>query len=171
MSDWYAARRFLVVEPGDNAAHVQPEKLVHGTHPARVPARQVVVDRDDVHAPRQCVEIGGKCCDQGLALARLHLGDAALMEDDAADQLDVEMPLAESPPRRLTDGREGFRQQVVERFAAGQTVAVRDGPFTESLVRARLGVTLERIDLLDGLAIFPEGALVRCPEDALGNST
>ena len=56
----------------------------------------------------------GERRDEGLALAGLHLGDLALVEDDAADELDVEVAHAERPLHRLAGHREDLGQDVVE---------------------------------------------------------
>ena len=72
----------------DHQAHGEAQEAVDLAHPLAVALGQVVVDGDDVHAlSRQGVEVGGQGGHQGLALAGLHLGDAALVEDDAADEL------------------------------------------------------------------------------------
>ena len=51
-------------------------------------------------------------------LARLHLGDAPLMDYDAADYLNVERSFAQHARRRLAHRRERVGQDIVERFAA-----------------------------------------------------
>jgi hypothetical protein len=63
------------------------------------------------------VEIGGEGGDQRLALAGLHLGDVALVQEDAADQLHVEGAQAQCALGALAAIGEGLRQQVVEAFA------------------------------------------------------
>ena len=68
------------------------------------------------------VEVGGERGDQRLALAGPHLGDAALVQHHAADQLDVEMALAERPLGGLAHDGEGLDQQVVQRLALLQPV-------------------------------------------------
>src|SRR5688500_9407903 len=63
---------------------------------------------------RHGVERRGEWRDEGLALAGLHLGDLALVQDHAADQLDVEMAHAELAPADLARRGEHLRQRVVE---------------------------------------------------------
>ena len=100
-----------------------PEQTVDRAHPAGVAAGEVVVDRDHVHALAfQGVEVGGQRGDQRLALAGLHLGDAALVQDHAADQLHVEMALAQGPLGGLAHHRERLDQQVVQGLARGQAL-------------------------------------------------
>ena len=103
---------------GLDAADRQAQHLVDRRHPLGVAAGQVVVDRDDVHAlARQGVEERRHGRDQRLAFARLQLGDAAVVDRDAADDLDVEMPLPDRPLGRLADQGERLDQQAVERIA------------------------------------------------------
>ena len=111
----------IVVEPVDDDADGHAEELVDLPHPLRVAAGEIVVDGDDVHAlARERVEIDGARGDQRLALAGAHLGDRALMQDEPADQLDVEMALLERPLGRFSHRRESGRGEVVERLAGGE---------------------------------------------------
>ena len=52
-----------------------------------------------------------------LPFAGLQLGDAAVVDRDAADDLHVELPLADRPLGGLADQGEGLDQQAVERIA------------------------------------------------------
>ena len=109
---------------GEDDADLQAEEAVHPAHPLGVTLGQVVVDRDHVHAlAGQRVEVGGQGGYQGLALTGAHLRDVPAVQRGTAHDLDVEMPLAQGPLGRLTDGGEGLWQQVVERLAVGQALA------------------------------------------------
>ena len=89
--------------------------MVDRPHPLHVAAGQVVVDRDQVRAaPGERVQVERQRRDQRLALAGLHLGDLALVQDDAAEALHVEVAQADGAPRRLAHGRERLRQDLVE---------------------------------------------------------
>src|SRR5581483_3230695 len=108
-----------VVQVRGRVAHVhadaEPEQVVDGPHPARVTAGQVVVDRDEVRAlPRQCVQVQREARDQRLALTGLHLGDLSVVEDDAADELDVEVAKPDRAARSLAADRESLDQQLVD---------------------------------------------------------
>ena len=75
----------------DDEADGQSQEPVEPTHPLGVATGQVVVDRDHVHALAfQGVEVDGGGGHQGLALAGLHLGDLACVEDHPAAHLHVE---------------------------------------------------------------------------------
>ena len=87
-------------------------------HPLGVAAGEVVVDGDDVDAlAGERVEIDRQRRDQRLAFAGLHLGDGAFVQHHAADELHVEMALAQRALGRLAHGGEGREQDVVERLA------------------------------------------------------
>ena len=93
----------------------QAEAVEDGAHPLRVALGQVVVDGDDVDAAAgHRVERGGERRDEGLALAGLHLRDPALVEDDAAHQLDVEGAHAQLATADLAGRGEDLGQDVVE---------------------------------------------------------
>ena len=132
-------------------ARGQPERGIDLAHPFRVALGEVVVHRDDMHAlARQRVQIGREGRDQRLALARLHLGDVALVQEDPAHQLHVEGAQAQArawPPRgswrRLrAEGRQGFR-----RFAQPLLELCRLG--NDPFVRQRGELRLQRVDLRD----------------------
>ena len=105
----------IVLEPVHDAADAEPQELVDAAHPLGVALGEVVVDGDDVHAAaRERVEVDGKRGNQRLALAGLHLGDLALVQDHAADHLHIEVALAQRAPGRLADGGEGGDEELVE---------------------------------------------------------
>ena len=97
-----------VIEAVHDDAGGQAEETIDATHPFGVAAGEIVVDGDDMDAfAFEPIEIGGERRDQRLALAGPHLGDAALVQHHPADQLDVEMALAEDPLGGFANGREG----------------------------------------------------------------
>ncbi len=101
------------------------EECEHRTHPLRVAPGQVVVDGDDMDAAAgHRVEDRGQRRDEGLALAGPHLGDLALVEDGAADELDVEVAHPERPLHGLADHREDLGEDVVERGLDGGVLAL-----------------------------------------------
>ena len=57
--------------------------------------------------------------DERLAFARLHLGDLALVQDHAADQLHVERPHFEGAQGGLPHHGEGLLEELVERGRPG----------------------------------------------------
>ncbi len=91
------------------------QEVEHRAHPLRVAPGEVVVRGDDVDAaPGERVEDGGEGRQEGLAFAGPHLGDLALVQDHAADELDVVQAHPERPLHGLAAHREDFGQGVVE---------------------------------------------------------
>jgi hypothetical protein len=79
---------------------------------------EVVVDSDEMDAAAlERVEVEREARDERLALARLHLRDVALVEDDPAHQLDVEHSLVGLAQARLPDRGEGLEEQLFERLS------------------------------------------------------
>ena len=143
----------------------EAEELVDAPHPLGVALGEVVVDGDDVHAlAGERIEVDRQRGDQRLAFAGLHLGDLALVQHHAADQLHVEMPLAERALGGLADGGEGRHQQVVERVPIGELLAERVGAGPQLGVGQALELRLEHVDGLDRGAIGLEPAIVRGAE-------
>ena len=68
----------------------------------------------------QRVQVGRQRGDQRLAFTGAHLGNLAVMQHHAADQLHIEMAHIEHATCGLTYGRKRLRQQVIERLAGGK---------------------------------------------------
>src|SRR5450759_910173 len=133
---------------GQDDADGEAEVAVHPTHPLGVPAGEVVVDRDHVHTRAgQGVQVRRERADQRLALAGLHLGDAAQVQRRAAHQLHVEVPLAQRALRDLADGGERLGQQVVLGLAVGQALAVGVGQRPQLGIGQVDEVVLDDVDL------------------------
>ena len=108
----------------NDAADAKPEKLVDGTHPLAVSLGEVVIDGHEVHtAPGQGVQVNRQRGDERLAFAGGHLGNVALVQRHAADELHIvrdHLPLevvaahmhigAVKPAAGIFHHRERFRQ-------------------------------------------------------------
>ena len=83
---------FLTGHVGQIDTHRQTQKVVKLAHPLGVAIGQVVVHRDDVD-PQACqgVQINGHGGGQRLALTGSHLGNLAVVQRHAAQQLDIKM--------------------------------------------------------------------------------
>ena len=145
-------------------AHGQAEEAVDAAHPLGVALGEVVVDRDHVHAVAgEGVEIDGQGGDQSLALACAHLGDLALVEHHAADELHVEVAHAGGAHRCLADHSEGLREELVEGLAVAVALAELVGLCPELLVAEGLHLVFKVVDDVDlglellELAIRAEG--------------
>ncbi len=160
----------LVVEPVHDHADGEAEEAVDLPHPFGVALGEVVVDGDDMHAaPGQRVEIDGERGDQRLAFAGLHLGDLAFVQDHAADQLHVEMALADGALGGLAHGGEGRHQDVVERCAVGDLLLEVVGARPQRLVGELLQFGLQRIDRGHPRLIAANPPLIGGAEQLAGN--
>ncbi len=152
----------LIVEAVHDVADGEPEELVDLPHPVGVALCQVVVDGDDVDAlAGERVEIDGQRGDQRLAFAGLHLGDLALVQHHAADQLHVEVALAERALGGFANRGEGRHEEVVKRGALGKLAAEVIGAQLQLIVAQPGDVLLQRIDRLDARVVAPHAALIR----------
>ena len=130
------------------------EHVVDGLHPFGVAAGEVVVDGDEVDAVAgQRVEEDGKRRGQGLALARLHLGDRALVQDHATDQLHVVVALADRAAGGLAGQGKGLGQQIVERLAVGRALAQIVGLLAQLGIVEQLHLRLDPVDRLGALLV------------------
>ncbi len=157
-------KRRLVLDDAD----AQAERLIDGPHPLRVALGQVVVDRDDVHAAAgERVQVRRQGRDERLALARRHLGDRAVVEHHAADQLHVEVAHPDVATGRLTADGKGLRQDLVERLATLDPLLELLGLRAEAGVVERGERGLERVDGLHHRHHAFDVALVLGAEDLL----
>ena len=144
----------------------QAQEAVQRGHPVRVALRQVLVDRDHVHAlTHQRIEVGRQRAHQGLALAGAHLGDLALVQRHAADQLHIEVAHLHDTTGRLAHDREGLGNEVVEGRASLQALAELDGLGAQRLVREGLDLRLELIRGAREAPITPHDAFIAATED------
>ena len=171
----------VVVQVVHDHAHGQPQELVDLAHPLGVALGQVVVHRHHVHAvPGQRIQIAGQRRHQRLAFAGLHLGDLALVQHHAADQLHVEVPHLHRAPARLAHHREGLGQKLVQRLLLGRLdrflvrnpFELRRNPRPELnrlraqlLIRELLDLRLQSVDLRHDGHQPLDGTLVRGAEN------
>ena len=158
---------------GLDRADGHPQVLEDGRHPGRVAPGQVVVDRDQVAGvARQGVEVERQGRDQGLALARHHLGDGAVVQDDAAHQLHVVVAQAQGALGGLAHQGEGLGQDVIELLLARlHELAQLVGLLQAVLVGEALGPALEVVHRLHQGVQGLYGPLVAGAEDALEEAT
>src|SRR5581483_7143889 len=125
-----------------------PERLEDDLRPLLVALGEVVVRRHEVDAlARERVQVHRLHGDEGLALAGLHLGDVALVQDDAAHQLDVEQAHAHRALERLAHGRERLEDEVVEALAVLEPLPEIDRLRGKVGVGELLELRLERPDV------------------------
>ena len=130
----------FVVEIMDDHADAEAEESIELTHPFGVALGEVVIDRDDVYAASaERIEVDRQGGNQRLTLARLHLGDLAFVQYDAADKLHIEMAHVKHAAARLADDSESLDKDFVEGF-----VEHLGALFFELLDAIRIGVRLVR---------------------------
>ena len=152
-------------------SHRQPEELVKMPHPLAVTLGQILVDRDHMDALAcQRVQIHGQRRHQRLAFARFHLGDLALVQAHAADELHVEMAHAQNTTRCLAANREGFRQNIVQRLALGEPLLEFIRMRSQRRIRQILQIRFHRVDLFDGLLHALDFFIVVVTQKALQES-
>ena len=99
---------------------------------------EVIVDGNDVNAVAcEGVEVDRQRRDQGFTLTRLHFGNHAAMQDDAAHQLHVEVALTQRALSRLAHRREGIGQQIVELRPIRELLPELSRAFTQFVIRQR----------------------------------
>src|SRR5918995_462700 len=136
--------RHLVLD--ERGAH--PELVEDGADPLRVALGQIVVNRHEVDAlALERVQVQRLDGDERLALTGLHLGDVALVQGDAAHQLDVEESDADRALEGLPDRRKGLEEELLERLPALQALLELPGLAGERLVGELLELGLERPDV------------------------
>src|SRR4029077_1299585 len=91
------------------------QKIEEGPVPPRITFGQVVVYRDQVSAlALQGVEIQRHGGYQGLALTSLHLRDLALVQNDAPDNLNIEVAHGQLASGCLPHHCKGFGEKLVK---------------------------------------------------------
>ena len=138
-----------VVHEGGRGSHVdanrQPQEVIDRRHPSSVAAGEVIVDGHQVDAlPGQRVQVEGQARHERLAFTGLHLGDLALVEDDASHQLDVEVAETYRAPRGLAADGECLYQQLVEVMPLVGLLAQSVGACAEAGVVQLLELRLQR---------------------------
>ncbi len=114
----------------------------------------------------QGIQVDRQGADQGLALAGPHFRDLALVQNDAADQLDIVVAHAEHPNGGLANHGEGFRKQIVEAGSGRQSAAELLGLAAQGLVAERFEVRLQCIDPGDGPSHLFDEPIIAAAEDA-----
>ncbi len=84
------------------------------------------------------IQIDGKGRGQRFALASLHLGDLALMQHQAADQLRIERALADGAFGRFAHRGEGVIQHIIQALALLDAAAQPVGSSLELVIRKSL---------------------------------
>jgi len=112
-----------IIEVVDYDTHGKAEELIHRTHPFGIPFGEVIVDGHHVDAEAaQGVEVYGKGGDECLPFTGRHFGDLAFMQDDAADELDVEMTHSQGACGGFPDDGKGLGQNGIKLLTIGDSL-------------------------------------------------
>ena len=162
---------FLVGQAMDDGARGEAEEAVDLAHPSGVALGEIVVHRHHVNAlAGERVEIDGKGGDQGLAFAGLHFGNATLVQHHAADQLHIEVALAERTLGGLAHRGESRNQQVVQLLALSKLFPEHGGAGLERIVGEGCEFGFERVDRLHPAAVLGDLPLVARAENLSGDA-
>ncbi|AIJ63764.1 Uncharacterised protein [Brucella suis] len=143
----------IIVETVLDDADSQAEEIIETAHGFGIAGGEVVVDGHDMHALAfKRVEIDRQRRHQRLAFTGAHFGDAAFMQNHAADELHVERAHTEHALGSFARGGESVRQKGIERFALSQRRPEFGGLGLKLLVGQILVVLLESSNLFCPLA-------------------
>ena len=150
-----------IVEAVHDDADGEAEEFVDLPHPLGVALGEIVVDGHDKDAAAgKRVQVDGKRGDQRLAFAGLHLGNLAFVQHHAANELDVEVALAERALAGLAYRGEGRNQNVVEGGAFGELLLELLRPRAQRLVGERLEVFFQRVDRFDAREVGADAPVI-----------
>ena len=157
---------FLVRQSVDDSADGHAQKAVNLSHPVGVAFCQIVVDGNDMNAfSRQRVQINRQSRNQRFSFTRAHFRDLSAVQNDAADQLDVEMALSDGAFGGFANGCKGIRQNVVQRFAVRQPFFQHRRAGFQFFVRKGSDFRFKRVDFRDGFPQSLDIAFVRAAKD------
>ena len=160
-----------IVEAVHDDADRKSEKFVDLPHPFGVALGEIIVDGDDMDAAAgERVEIDGERGDQRLAFAGLHLGNPALVQHHAADELDVEVALTKRALAGLAHGGKSRHQNVIRRCPLRHLLAKLIRARAQRLVGELFQLLFQRIDGVNPRPIRPDAALVGGTEKLTGDS-
>ena len=142
-----------------SATHAQ--EFIYPPHPVGLPAHQVIVSGNKLDAATgQRIEVKRHSGGQRLALAGLHLGDLALVQDNSAHHLHVKVALAQCTLGGLAHRSKGLGENIVEGFPAGQARSEFLSLGAELFLAETLELRLQLVDLLDAAPQSSHFALV-----------
>ncbi len=172
IGDVAAVSGYLVLRThvGPDDAGAQTQRIKHLAHPFRITLGQVFVHRDHMHAlAGQRIQIGRKGGDQGLAFAGLHLGNVALMQENAAHELHVKGPQAQRPPGGLAAIGIGLGQQVGQLGPLCHPFDQLFGLGLQPVIAQLFELGFKRVDLFDQRSGRLDFTVIRRAEHLFGD--
>ncbi len=148
----------------------KPHEFINPAHLVASIAGKIFIHRDDMHTPAgQRVQVCRQYRNVGLPLSGFHLGNPALMQDYAAEQLNIKKPLAEHPHGSLASRGKGFGQKVIPRLAGGQPALENLGHPPQFGIAHGLVVRLEALNPVGRLSQLFYLPLAVCSEYSVKN--
>ena len=127
-----------------HVADRDPEPAIDRAHPLGIAPREIVVERQDMHAAtRERVERRGHHGRQGLAFAGQHLDDLAIVQGEGRHELHVERALPEGAAGGLAHERVEGHPQGLARLAGASALAERLAPIAHLVVGQLTGCGIE----------------------------
>ena len=155
----------LEIQVMDNEAYGKAEEFIDLSHPFAVALCQVIIDRNDVNAfPFQGIQVNRSGSYQGFTFTGTHFSNITAVENNTANQLHIEMAHAQYATGRFADNCKGFRKDIVQCFALGQTSLefvglISQGRITQLLQSIFQGINLLFYDLANLLYFFFVGSV------------
>ena len=101
-----------------NYAHAQAEKFINSSHPLRIAAGKVVVDRNYMHAfAGKRIQHHRQSGHQSFTFPGFHFGNFSRMQNSAANQLHIEVAHSQGAHRSLAHQSKHLRHQRVQAFS------------------------------------------------------
>ena len=131
------------------------EEAVQLAHPLAVTRREVLVDGNNVYAlAGQRIKINGAGGHQRFTFAGFHLGNTAVMQGHAADELNIEVTHTKYTHRSFSYHGKGLHQQIIQRGTIGQTLFELGSFGFKLFIAQRLHLRFQRIDFVYLLGVF-----------------
>ena len=155
-----------------HGADADPEPAIDRGHPLGIAAREIVVERQDVHAVTgERVERRGHHRRERLAFAGEHLDHLPVVQGERREELHVERALPEGAASGLAGEREEGHAQGVPWLACARAGADRVATLEQRLVAQRLGCALELADSRDhrrvAAQVEADGRTLQAPDVVL----
>src|ERR1041385_9094177 len=144
-----------------NDTYRKPQRVIQDAHPLGIALCEVIVHGDEVNAfSFECIQIDRQRSHQGFPLTSLHFSNAASVENDAADQLHVEVTHVQLAAGHFTTDREGLGQDVVQSFPGLKALLELLCLVCEGVIRKLSQAGFEAIDPLYNRADFLDFTII-----------
>ena len=139
----------LEIQVMDDKAYRKAQEFINLAHPFTVSLGQVIVDRNDMDPfAFQGIQVYRRRSHQGFTFAGAHFSNVAPMEDNAANELHIEVPHSQYTAGCFTDNGESFRKDIIQGLPLGQAGLEFIGLVGQGRITELLQSVFQRIDLL-----------------------